>query len=185
MKIKSVLSFVTRLSKRERTIFYVTVGVISLVLLDRMVLSPILAKINSLGETIQAKEEAIERSLLIVTQEKRIEGEKNLYSTYLSKPQAEEKTITAFLQDVETLAKKSSIYLTDIKPSGKGAEGEVVQYFVKLSFEAQMEQVFNFFYNVSSFENLIRIEDYQIRPKSEGSSIIVCSISISKTIILE
>jgi hypothetical protein len=53
-----------------------------------MVLSPILAKINSLGETIQAKEEAIERSLLIVTQEKRIEGEKNLYSTYLSKPQA-------------------------------------------------------------------------------------------------
>jgi len=44
MNIKSILSFVTKLSKRERTIFYVTVSVVSLVLLDRMILSPILAK---------------------------------------------------------------------------------------------------------------------------------------------
>jgi len=75
--------------------------------------------------------------------------------------------------------------LTDIKSSRKNVEGTVVHYFVKLNFEAQMEQVFNFFYNITIFDQLIKIEDYQIRPKSEGSSIIVCSISISKTIIFE
>jgi len=185
MQIKSILSFVTRLSKRERTIFFLTVGVVSLVLLDRMILSPILDKVSSLGETIQEKEEAIEQSLLIVNQEKRIKGESDLYTSFLSEPQTEEKAITAFLKEIETLAKKSSIYLTDIKPSRKNVEGAVVYYFVKLNFEAQMEQVFNFFYNVTNFDQLIKIEDYQISPKTEGSSVIACSISISKTIILE
>ena len=185
MNIKSILSFVTRLSKRERTIFYVTVTIISLVFLDRTMLSPILDKVSSLGEAIQAKEDAIEQSLLIVNQEERIEGESGLYASFLSKPQEEKKAITAFLKEVETLAKKSSIYLTDIKPSGKEVDGDVVQYLVKLNFEAQMEEVFNFFYNVTNFERLIKIENYQIRPKTEGSSVIACSISISKTVILE
>jgi len=185
MQIKSILSFITRLSKRERTIFFLTVGIVSLVLLDRMILSPILDKVSNLGETIQEKEEAIEQSLLIVNQEKRIEGESDLYTSFLSKPQTEEKAITAFLKEVETLAKKSSIYLTDIKPAGKDVEGAVVLYFIKLNFEAQMEQVFNFFYNVTTFDRLLKIENYQIKPKTEGSSVITCSISISKTIILE
>jgi len=185
MQIKAILSFVTRLSKRERTIFYVTVGVVSLVLLDSVIISPILGRVSSLSEAIQTKEETIEQSLLIVTQEKRIDEEKDRYSPFLSKPQPEEKVITAFLKEVETLAKKSSIYLTDIKPSGKEVEGAVVHQFLRLNFEAQMEQVFNFFYNVTNFEQLIKIEDYQIRPKTEGSSIIICNISISKTIILE
>jgi len=185
MQIKSILSFITRLSKRERIIFYVTIGIVTLVLLDRMLLSPILVKVSSLGEAIKAKEETIEQSLLIVNQEERIEGESSRYTSFLSAPQTEEKTITAFLKEIETLAKKSSIYLTDIKPAGKEVEGTVVQHFIKLNFEAQMEQVFNFFYNVTNFELLIKIEDFQIRPKSEGSSVIICSISISKTIILE
>ena len=123
MSMKSILSFVTRLSKRERIIFFLTVSVVSLVLLDRVILTPILDRVGSLGETIQVKEEAIEQSLLIITQEQRIEEEKDRYSSFLSKPQTEEKEITAFLQEIETLAKKSSIYLTDIKPSGKEAEG--------------------------------------------------------------
>jgi len=181
--IKSVVAFVTKLSKRERTIFYCTLGVVTMVLLDRTILSPIIDKVNHLSETIQAKEEAIEQSQLIVTQEERIKGETSLYAPYLVKPKSEEKTITAFLKGVETLAKKSSVYLIDIKPAGKDIEGNTIQYFVKLNFEAQMEQVVNFFYNVSNFEELIKIENFEIQPKSVGSSVVVCSTTISKSVI--
>jgi len=172
MNIKSILSFITRLTKRERIIFYATIGIVGLVFLDRTMLSPILDKVNSLSEAVQAKEESIEQSLLIVNQEERIKGESSLYTSFLSEPQAEEKTITAFLKEVETLAKKSSVYLIDIKPTGKEVEGAIVQHLVKLNFEAQMEQVFNFFYNVTNFELLIKIEDYQNRLKTvhQGTS---------------
>lgn len=182
---KSVVAFVSRLSKRERMIFYVTISIIALVFIDRLILTPIFDRINNLSEAIRSQEEAIEQSQLIVTQEKRIKRESSLYTSFLSKPQAEEKAITAFLKEVETLAKKSSVYLIDIKPSGKDLDDETVQYFVKLNFEAQMEQVINFFYNVNHFEQLIKIESYQIQSKSTGSSVVVCSATISKSIISE
>jgi len=185
MNIKSIVSMVSRLSKRERTILYVTLGVLSIVLLDRVIVSPILVKINNLGEAITDQEEAIEQSLLIVTQEARIKKESGRYAPFLSKPQAEEKIIAAFLKEVETLAKKSAIYLTDIKPSGQGEEGAAKQYFLKIAFEAQMEQVFNFFYNVTNFEQLIKVEGYQIKSKFGGSSVVTCTMSISKTIVLK
>lgn len=185
MFIKSIVAFITRLSKRERVIFYATVFVIGVVILDRTLISPILKKIDDLSEAIATQEEVIEQSLLIVTQEKRIEGETSRYATYLSKPQAEKKEITAFLKEVENIAKRSSAYVVDIKPAGKSVEGPATKYFVKLNFEAQMDQVMNFFYNISNLAQLIKIEGYQIRPKTEGSSIITCNISISKTIILE
>ena len=185
MNIKSIVSFISRLSKRERTIFYVTVFVIGLVFLDRLILSPILSKIQELNETISLQEEAIGQGLLMVMQEKRIKGESRQYISYLSQPETEEKEVTAFLKEVENIAKKSSVYLVDIKPAGKNVDGVSTRYFVKLNFEAQMEQVFNFFHNITNFEQLLKIEEYKINPKTEGTSIITCSTSISKAIIPE
>src|SRR3989338_6340109 len=100
MNLKSILSFVSKLSKRERLIFYVTIGIVGFVLLDRLIISPILTKISYLNETIRIQEESIEQSLLIVTQEKRIEKEASQYSSYLSQSQTGEKAITAFLKEV-------------------------------------------------------------------------------------
>jgi len=185
MQLKSIVSHISRLSKRERTIFYVTIAVIGLGLLDRLILSPILGKIDHLNETITTQEETIAQSLLIVTQEKRIDSEGDLYASFLSKSQKEEKVITAFLKEVETLAKQSSVYLIDIKPSGKDTEGISKKYFLKLNFEAQMEQVINFFHNVTNYEQLIKVEGYQLGPKSKGSSVLSCGITISKAIIPE
>jgi len=185
MNFKSLVSFISRLSPRERVIFYATVGVLVIVFLDRAVMSPILSKIDQLNESIQAEEDEIEQGMVIVDQEKRIEKESAMYTAYLSQPQSEEKEVTAFLSEVEDIAKRSSVYITDIKPSGKDTEHASVRYFIKLNFEAQMEQVVNFFYTLSNFEKLIMIEDFQVRPKSEGSSIIICVMTVSKAIISE
>jgi hypothetical protein len=183
MNFKKIVSYISRLSKRERMIFYATIFVIGLGLLDRLVLSPILAKIQELDETISIQEDAIEQSLLIVMQEKRIEGESKQYVSYLSEPEGEEKAVTAFLKEVENTAKKSSVYLIDIKPAGKNVDGVSTRYFVKLNFEAQMEQVFNFFHSITNSKDLLKIESYEINPKTEGTSVVTCSTSISKAII--
>ena len=185
MGIKSIVAIISRLSKRERTVLYATAFFIGLLLLDRLVLSPILSKINELNETISLQEEAIKQSLLIVTQEKRIEGESNLYISYLSQPEGEEKEVTKFLKEVENIAKKSSVYLVDIKPAGKDVDGVSTRYFLKLNFEAQMEQAFSFFHNITNYDQLLKIEGYEINPKTEGTSVITCSTSISKALIPE
>ena len=110
MNIKSLLSFVTRLSVRERIILYVTLGVVSMVLVDRMVLTPIFSKITYLSEAIEEQEQVIEQSLLFVTQEKRSEGESSRYASYLSQSQSEEKITTAFLKEVEGVEEISNLF---------------------------------------------------------------------------
>ena len=185
MNIKSLVSFLTKLSKRERIIFYATVAVIGLVFLDRFILTPILVKIAELSDTIQIKENEIQQSFLIMSQEGRVKKEEKLYHSYLSEITSEEKDITSFLREVEGVAKESAVYLVDVKPSNKLEDKTSKQYFVRLNFEAQMEQVMNFFYHISTFEELIKIQDFQIKPKTEGSTIISCTMSLSKTIIPE
>jgi len=185
MNFKTIVSFVTKLSKRERIIFYVTVSLVSLVLVDKFILSPIFNKISYLTEIINEQEESIQQSMLIVTQEKRIKDETKRYALYLSKPQTEEKQITEFLKEIENIAKRSSVYLVDMKPSNTLVESNSTQYFVRLNFEAKMEEVMNFFYHVSNYKQLIKIEEFLLKPKTEGSNIISCTLSISKSIVPE
>ena len=185
MQIKAIMAFISRLSKRERIIFYATVIAVALVLSDRLILAPILSKIEELNATIRSEEEAIEQSLVIITQEGRIEKESEQYASYLSKPEVEEKIITAFLKEVENLAKQSSVYLIDIKPAGQDADGTSTRYFAKVNFEAQMEQVVNFFHSITNAEELLKIESFEISPKTAGGSVVTCSSSISKAIIPE
>ncbi|OGX35715.1 MAG: hypothetical protein A3C36_03170 [Omnitrophica WOR_2 bacterium RIFCSPHIGHO2_02_FULL_52_10] len=185
MNLKSILSFVAKLSKRERMIFYVTVAVVGLGAMDKFILSPILHKITHLTEVIAQQEEEIKQSLIIISEENRIEEETKAYQSFLSPALTEEKAITEFLKEVENIAKQSSVYLIDMKPTVKNEDAASTKYFVKLNFEAQMEQVMNFFYHVSIFNQLIKVEDFQLRPKTEGSSIISCDMSISKAIVQE
>ena len=118
-----------------------------------------------------------------MSHEKQIVEEKNKHASALMDPQSEEEDTTTFLRDIEDLAKKSSVYLVDIKPSGKNDTVAPKQYLIELNFEGQMEQVFNFFYDITHSDQLVKIERYQIRLKMEGSSIVTCSMFISKLIV--
>ena len=183
MMKSSLVSFLSRLSKRERLIFYMAVFFAGVVLLDQFILFPILSRMNQLGQEIKNQENQITKSFKILSHEKQIVQEKNKYASALIDPQSEEEDTTTFLRDIEDLAKKSSVYLVDIKPSGKNDTAAPKQYLIELNFEGQMEQVFNFFYDITHSDQLVKIERYQIRLKMEGSSIVTCSMFISKLIV--
>lgn len=178
-----ILDFISKLSKRERVIFYTTASLAAILLLDRLILSPILSRIYELSDDIRVKEELIQESLLTLSYEEKILSERDRYASYLRESQSEEKEITAFLKEAENLAKQSAVYLIDIKPTDKVNRDDMKQYFLRMDFEAQMEQVLQFFHNIATSNHLLKIERFQIRPKTEGSSIVYCSMSIFKTII--
>ncbi len=182
MKLK-IAAFLSGLYKRERIVFYGSVLFVSLALLDRLILSPILHKVFRLDEDINQQIETIKRNLAIVSQESILGDEINKYASYLSHPESEEKEITAFSKEIENLAKESAVYLVGLRPAGKGEEGISKQYFLELDFEAQMEQILNFFYAIENSNKLTKIERFDIMPKAEGTSITSCRIRVSKVII--
>ena len=180
----SLVGLLSRLSKRGRYMFYAAAFFAGIALLDQFFLSPVVSKMRQMDQDIKSQQEEIKKGLMILSYERQIAREKDKYSLASKNPGSEEKEITAFLKDIENLAKESAVYLVDIKPSsGKTENGSPSKYFLELDFEAQMEQVFNFFYDITQSDQLLKIERYQIRPKTEGSSIVTCGLSISKLIV--
>ena len=180
LKFQEFYKFLSRLSKREKFVFYGALFFVSITLLDRLIISPISSKMKSLDKEIKEKEDTIRNSLRIVTQKDRILAAKNKYSSFSNALESEEEEVTSLLKEIEVLANKSSVYLVDMKPaSAKGSAGSK-KYLINLNCEAQMEQLVDFIYNVENSNELLTIEKYQISPKSKASSVVKCSIYISK-----
>lgn len=180
--IKKLYAFFSKLSKRERLILYVALGFISLTILDRLIVHPVLSKMRLLVEEIQEEESKTKRDLHIVAQKERIIKETKKYAAYSSRDFSPEEIIILFLKELGNLADKTSVYLVDIKPSGTKVEDVYKKYLVNLNCEGQMEQIINFMYNIETSDNLLKIEKYNISPQTEGSSLARCAMTVSRVV---
>jgi hypothetical protein len=184
-KIQQFYTFLARLSKKDKVIFYVTVTLVSLTLLDRLIVSPVFSKIKSLNKQIQDKETSIKVNLRILAQKDRILAESAKYGSFLgdSKNNADDQ-VTSVLRDIENLANKSSVYLVDMKPGSIKEFGASKKILINLNCEAQMEQLVDFMYNIENSDSLLSIEKYQLAPKSKDSSVAKCSLAVYKVVAL-
>jgi Tfp pilus assembly protein PilO len=181
LQLQPLLKILSGLSKREKTVLYVTVAIVSLVALDRLIIYPVYTKIISLNKEIKESEAGINRDLRILSQQERILLETKKYASFLANPESEEEAMTSFLKEIENLANKSSLYIVDMKPGGTKVDKDKTKRFqLILSCEGQMEQVIEFMYNVENMDLLVTIDRYQISPKSKDSTIVQCAITISK-----
>jgi hypothetical protein len=185
IKLQALLKMLSGLSRREKTILYVTSLFVCLVVLDRLIVYPIYSKIRSLSSEIKEKESGISRGLRMLSQEEKIILESKKYASYLASPESEEEAMTSFLKEVENVANKSSLYIVDMKPAGVKLEKDKIKKFqLVLNCEGQMEQVIEFMYGIENLDALLNIDRYQISPKSKDSTIVQCAITISKITIL-
>ena len=177
--------FLGRLSKKEKAIFYVAVLIVSLLVLDRAIISPVFSKIRVLNKEIQDEQANIKKNLRILAQKDKILTGSSKYSSLLgdSNLSADEQ-ITLVLKELESLASKSSVYLVDMKPAGIKESGSSKRILINLNCEAQMEQLVDFMYNMENSKSLISIEKYQLTPKTKESSVAKCSISVYKVVAL-
>ena len=183
IKLQTIYASLAHLSKREKFIFYVAAIFISLATLDRLIVSPISSKIKSLNKDIEENESSIKNNLHILSQKDRILSESAKYTSFLSSNKTDEEEITSLLKEVENIANKASVYVTDMKPAPIKDLGSSKKYLMNLNCEAQMEQIINFMYNIEDSSKLLVIEKYQISPKSKESGVAQVSMTISKTVI--
>lgn len=184
LKPQDLIKMITRLSKREKAIFYAAATIVTLLLLDRLIVYPVYSKIASLNNEIRSRESGIVRDLHIISQKDRIANEAKQYASYISSSQSEEEEMTSFLKEIENLANKSSLYIVDMKPAGfKEEKDSARKYLVNVSCEGQMEQIMDFMYNIENSSLLLGIEKYQVGQKSKESSIAQSTMTISKIVL--
>jgi len=178
--IDIVRNFLSRLSKREKTVLYAAVVCVSLVGIDRLVIGPITYKITSLDDQIRQKENSINKSLHMLSQKDRIKEEKAQYESFLNDPTPRKEIITSVLKEVEIIANKASVYLGNLKPIEGRSEGQPEKYEVSLNCEAEMRQIADFIYSIEQSNKLLIIEKFEAGPASKKSTKAKCSMTISK-----
>ena len=183
LNLKALRTFLSRMSKREKSVFYLAAIVISFTLLDRLVVYPIFSKMEQLSDEISEKEAGIKRSMHILMHKDRILAESVKYKTFFKSVKSEEEEMTAFLKEIENLASMNSIYLVDMKPGGLAESGASNKYMLNLNCEAQLRQLVEFMYSVEQSKKLLTIERYKISTKSKDSSVARCSMTISKMVV--
>jgi Tfp pilus assembly protein PilO len=184
LKLKFINTFLSRLTKREKIVFYAATAAVSLTLADRLLLAPVTQKIEMQAIETQNKESDIKRMSFILAQKDRIVAESAKYITFLTKAKNSDEEATTILKEIEAIANNNSMYIVDLKPIGFRDAASMKKYVVSITCEGQMESVFGFMYNIESSPQLLRIERCEIVPKSKESSIASCSLMISKIIFL-
>ncbi|MBU2102273.1 MAG: GspMb/PilO family protein [Candidatus Omnitrophota bacterium] len=183
ISIQQIYTSLSHLSTREKIVLYVTIAVVSVMVLDRLIVAPVVSRIRSLNKEITDAQHSVVLNSRIVAQKDRILVEGAKYVSFLSSDKTEEEETTALLKDLEAIATGASVYLSDMKPAAAKVEGPAIKYMVTLTCEGQMDQIIDFIYNVESSKKLLVIEKYEIIPKSKESSTAQASMTISKTVI--
>jgi Tfp pilus assembly protein PilO len=183
-KIRIKIFSFPNLSKREKTIFYIAFVFIFLAILDNFFISPIFSKIKNLNREISDTELKIKNSLKILSQKDRILNEAKKYSTFLISTKTEEEEITSLLQEIESIANKSQLYIVDMKPLPANIESSYIKkYLITLNSEGKMENIVDFIYSIENSNQLLVVEKYQITLKSKETNTAQLAITISKTVI--
>jgi len=180
LKIKFLYDFLGNLSKREKKFFYAALFAISVIFIDRLIISPVIMRIDTLNKEIYQKQSAINKYLLILAQKEKIKQWTNKLSVFLDNLNKPSDDITSVLKEIEKLANKSAVYLVDMKPGGVHQQGAFKKYVVNLNCEAQMQQLVEFMYNIESSYHLLTIEKYEITPKSKESGVASCAMTVVK-----
>jgi len=179
------LGALSKIPKKQKTILYIVGFVISAVILVQLILIPILGKMKELDAKIEKEERRIKANLNTLARKAILRKEIDYFGSFVTQARSQEEETVSFLQEIEEMANKSSLYVIDIKSAGLEKGEALEKYLVKLNCEAQIEQITNFFYDVESSKKLYKVESYDIRPKTAGSSVIRCAVSISKALMAQ
>lgn len=152
--------------------------------LDRLLISPVRARFNSLNQQIRITEKQLGSDMRNLNQKEIISEEYNKYVPYISRSGSDEEEVARILGEIESLARKSSVYLVDMKPRKPREIEFYKEYTVEIEAEGYMESLTGFMYHLNTSSQLLRIETLRLNPTKTGSSVLTASMLITKVLVL-
>jgi len=175
------LEFFNKLSKKERIGLVVALVIIIVVLVDKLVISPVGEKFRRIDQEIDFSEKKLSRDLRNINNKDLIESEYKKYKDFVKKSSSsDEEDVANILAEIESLARSTGVNLVDIKPQATKRTDFYKEYAIAVEVEASMEQVITFLYNLNNSEQLLRAVKLRIGLKSKESSLMKASLLVTK-----
>ncbi|MFC1631116.1 type 4a pilus biogenesis protein PilO [Candidatus Omnitrophota bacterium] len=176
-------SIFEKLSKRERYILYTCLAIVSLVIFDRIVLTPVRRKLNKLSIEIPLEEQRLKRALYTLSRQDLISEQHQKLTRALKQRLADEEERSQLLSEIEKLARKSEVVLRDIKPGLIKPAELCKRYTVEIEAEAKIDGLIDFIYQLERTPALLRVNNFRLVPKEKLSAVLKVRMTISQELI--
>jgi len=172
--------FLAKLSQKEKTGLFISMILVSLVILDRLILTPINDRIQQINREIKINEKQLAMGLRNLNQKELVSSEYNKYASYLKNSGSDEETTTAILSEIENLAQKSGVSLIAMKPQQAQNIDFHKEYTIEVEAEGSMDALVRFLYELNASPQLLRAEKLRLNLKDKDSSVVKATIQITK-----
>ena len=173
-----------KLSKKEKIGLSVAFAFLALAFLDRLLISPVRTKFNALNLQIRISEKQLGGDMRNINQKKFIGEEYEQYLPYIRRSGSDEEEVAKILGEIEALARKSSVYLVDMKPRKPREVEFYKEYTVEIEAEGYMESLMSFIYQLNTSSQLLRVETLRLNLTKGDSNVLSASMLITKVLIL-
>ena len=172
--------FLAKLSQKEKTGLFISAILVSLVILDRLILTPINDRIRQINREIKIDEKQLAMGLRNLNQKEFVSSEYKKYALYLKNSGSDDEKTTAILSEVENLAHKSGVSLIDMKPQQPQNINFYKEYTIEVEAEGSMDALVRFLYELNTSSQLLRAEKLRLNLKDKDSSVVKATIQITK-----
>jgi Tfp pilus assembly protein PilO len=167
------------LTKREKTILYITIVIFILSLGFNFFIVPILTKNEKLNKEIILARTRLKKHLQLLSQKEYIQSEYNKFSSNYKASNQQEGTLGSALSELENLAKNANIRIVDIRPEATKNLALYKEILIDLRTEGTMEGYLKFIYDLENSLSLLRIKRLRLSSKL-NSQALEGSFSISQ-----
>ena len=175
--------FFSKLSKRERLIFYGALLVVFIGALDRLFYRPMANLFDELEQEIVLQENQLRKNMRYLAAREVIHKRYSAYAAYSVTNGADEEEVASLLNEVEGQARKAGLSLLNIKPKPATTTEASKQYPVEVEVETQMKELINFIYGLQSSKYILRVQKLRMVPKGKSKAEVKGSLLINRTVI--
>lgn len=152
------------LSRRERVILYITIGVIFFAISFNFFIGPIFSRNAQLNKEISLTKAKLKKRLKLINQKDLLQEKYNKFLANLGSAGLETGGQSNILSELEKLAQASAIHIVDIRP--QISEGLSKEKIVDLRTEGTVDGYLKFMYNIEISPLLLNIKRFQLSAKS-------------------
>ena len=172
------------LKAREKILLYVTIGVISLFVMERVFFYQFRKKLKNLYQQIKVSEANLRTGLEVQKRKETILAEYQKYQTYLTTPNVSDgDRVASFLKEVERIAQESGVSIINLNPKNEPLQlVDYKQYTVDLRIEGDVEAVVDFLYQIQKSPLLIQLENLSISAKGEDAALLRVETTVNLSV---
>jgi len=172
-----------KLSKRELYVFYASALVIAVVFFDKIVINPLMDRIEKLNKEIFIQEKRLQQSMCLLSREESIISEHKKYTEHVKQVTSDGEEKSRLLAEIEKTARKASVLLKDVKLSLKEGNGPYNKYTVEIETESKIAYLVDFIYLLEKSPQLLRVGSFYLTPIKDKSPILRAQMTITETLI--